>query len=130
MVEIPRIWLWLRVKVIKNYIHYFARTYIHTWPKFGHTVAMGLCINMIFVCKIRGIQKSYYSGDFIVNNSDVDDHQESLGYFSGVVSIYVATAITYCTSSIKKVACVEQPDGRLPKLPPRLCQTWDSCWGM
>ena len=43
---------------------------------------------MFLVSKIRGIQKSYYSGDFIVNNSDVDDHLEALGYFSGVVSIY------------------------------------------
>lgn len=47
----------------------------------------GANVCMFLVYKIRGTQKSYYS-DFIVSNSDVDDHLEALGYFSGVVSIY------------------------------------------
>ena len=45
---------------------------------------------------IRGRQESYYSGDFIVKDSEVDNHLETLGYSSGAVSMYACLPSLMC----------------------------------
>ena len=47
------------------------------------------CVSIVVTVTIphyRTKQESYYAGDFIVKDADIDQHLETLGYMSGTVS--------------------------------------------
>lgn len=85
---------------------------VQRWYKF--LIIKNLCILLY-----RGSHKSYYSNDFIVQNSSVDCHLEKLGYMNG--EVWYACVLSFdmynhcCYRILMDMVYVVPLDGRLQK---------------